>query len=178
VSIASGIGWPLIADDPSDVAATQIVPGVIYGAAEGTGGGSIVQTDGTVVPAASSPTVQSFSTTGIIPVTVTVQIPFNDGVNVSAALIGQNLSRGTLVLQNLSTASVSGDVPPTLFIGFGIPAQVNAAFALLPGVGIWLDRAVPTDAIFVAWGPFENAGGSVIISGFAGSASIVPSVPS
>jgi hypothetical protein len=172
-----GVGWILISDDQSGVEQTQIVPGVAYGLGQSQGGGAAVNeaTGEAIAPASPVSTVQSFQTTGIVPVTMTVQIPFDDTVNISNPVMGQNLSRGVLTLQNNSSATATGDVPPTLYIGYARAAVVGQCFALLPGVGLWLDRAVPIDAIFVAWGPYTNTSGSVVISGFAGSGSIVTS---
>jgi hypothetical protein len=96
---------------------------------------------------------------------MTNSVPIGSTTAVTAALVGTNEQRALLVLQNNSTATVAGDTAPTFFFGFGAQPQVGYSLALPPGVGIVLDVRVPSDAIYVAFGPFVNAGGSTKIQG-------------
>lgn len=98
---------------------------------------------------------------------MTNSVPIGSTTVVTAALIGANEQRSLLILQNNSTATVAGDSAPTFFFGFGTQPQVGYSLALPPGVGIVLDVRVPADAIYVAFGAFVNAGGSVRIQGVA-----------
>lgn len=96
---------------------------------------------------------------------MTNSVPIGATTVVTAALVGANEQRALLILQNNSTATVAGDSAPTFFFGFGTQPQIGYALALPPGVGIVLDVRVPADAIYVAFGPFVNAGGSTRIQG-------------
>jgi hypothetical protein len=80
----------------------------------------------------------------------------------TAALVGANEQRALLILQNNSTATAP-DAAPTMYFGFGTQPTVGYDLALPPGVGIVLDVRVPSDAIYVAFGPFSGA--SVKIQG-------------
>jgi hypothetical protein len=164
------LGWTLLSNDSNAVEQTQLVTGVAYGAAPSLAGVAAANQPG---GAATSLSQQSFSTSGIIPVQFNTQIPIDATVNPFQAVLGPNLNRGVLVLQNLSTATLSGDVAPTMYIGFSSPPIIGHSFGLLPGVGIWLDRAVPVDAIFVGWGGEIDTSSSVIVQGFVGSAAIL-----
>lgn len=92
-------------------------------------------------------------------------VPINAATNINTPVLSQNYQRNALILQNGSTATVAGDVAPTLYIGFNSQPQVGASLALPPGVGIAWDIITPRDSIFVAFGPFVNTGGSVVIQG-------------
>jgi hypothetical protein len=96
---------------------------------------------------------------------MTNSVPIGPTTDVTAALVGTNENRALLILQNNSTATVAGDTAPTMFFGFGTQPAVGFDLALPPGVGIVLDVRVPADAIYVAFGPFVNAGGSVLVQG-------------
>ncbi len=96
---------------------------------------------------------------------MTNSVPIGSTTAVTAALVGANEQRALLILQNNSTATVAGDSAPTFFFGFGTQPQIGYALALPPGVGIVLDVRVPADAIYVAFGPFVNTGGSTKIQG-------------
>ncbi len=52
-----------------------------------------------------------------------------------------------------------------MFFGFGTQPKLGYDLALPPGVGIVLDVRVPSDAIYVGFGPFSNGGGTTLIQG-------------
>ncbi len=95
---------------------------------------------------------------------MTNSVPIGATTAVTAALVGANEHRALLILQNNSTAT-SPDSAPTFFFGFGTQPAVGYDLALPPGVGIVLDVRVPADAIYVAFGPFTNGGGTARIQG-------------
>jgi len=95
---------------------------------------------------------------------MTNSVPIGATTPADLALVGTNEQRALLVLQNNSTAT-SPDSAPTFFFGFGTQPKVGYDLALPPGVGIVLDVRVPADAIYVAFGPFSNGGGSTVIQG-------------
>ncbi len=95
---------------------------------------------------------------------MTNSVPIGATTAVTAALVGANENRALLILQNNSTA-VSPDSAPTFFFGFGTQPQIGYSLALPPGVGIVLDVRVPADAIYVAFGPSVNGGGTRVIQG-------------
>lgn len=95
---------------------------------------------------------------------MTNSVPIGKTTVATAALVGANEQRALLILQNNSTAT-SPDSAPTFFFGFGTQPQVGYDLALPPGVGIVLDVRVPGDAIYVAFGPFTNGGGTAVIQG-------------
>jgi len=95
---------------------------------------------------------------------MTNSVPIGATTEVSAALCGANEQRALLILQNNSTAT-SPDSAPTFFFGFGTQPAVGYDLALPPGVGIVMDVRCPSDAIYVAFGPFSNGGGSTKIQG-------------
>jgi hypothetical protein len=95
---------------------------------------------------------------------MTNSVPIGSTTVSTAALVGANEQRALLILQNNSNA-VSPDSAPTFFFGFGTQPQLGYDLALPPGVGIVLDVRVPADAIYVAFGPFVNTGGTAIIQG-------------
>lgn len=93
---------------------------------------------------------------------MTNSVPIGKTTNVNVALVGQNERRALLIMQNTSTAT-SPDSAPTMYFGFGVQPTVGYDLALPPGVGIVLDVRCPSDAIYVAFGPFSGA--SVLIQG-------------
>jgi hypothetical protein len=95
---------------------------------------------------------------------MTNSVPLGATTDVTAAVVGANEQRALLVMQNNSTAT-SPDSAPTFFFGFGTQPMVGFDLALPPGVGIVMDVRTPSDAIYVAFGPFSNTGGSVVIQG-------------
>ena len=95
---------------------------------------------------------------------MTNSVPIGATTLVTAALVGANEQRALLIMQNNSTAT-SPDSAPTMYFGFGTQPTIGYDLALPPGVGIVLDTRVPTDAIYVGFGPFTNGGGSARIQG-------------
>ena len=95
---------------------------------------------------------------------MTNSVPIGSTTPSTAALVGANEQRALLILQNNSTAT-SPDSAPTFFFGFGTQPKIGYDLALPPGVGIVLDVRVPSDAIYVAFGPFTNGGGTALIQG-------------
>jgi hypothetical protein len=95
---------------------------------------------------------------------MTNSVPIGSSTAVTAAVVGANEQRALLILQNNSTAT-GPDSAPTFFFGFGTQPQVGFSLALPPGVGIVLDVRVPSDAIYVAFGPSVNGGGTRVIQG-------------
>lgn len=95
---------------------------------------------------------------------MTNSVPIGATTVVTAALVGANEQRALLILQNNSTAT-SPDSAPTFYFGFGTQPQIGFDLALPPGVGLVLDVRVPADAIYVAFGPFTNGGGTARIQG-------------
>lgn len=95
---------------------------------------------------------------------MTNSVPIGATTDVTAALVGTNENRALLIMQNNSTAT-SPDSAPTFFFGFGTQPQVGFDLALPPGVGIVMDVRTPADAIYVAFGPFNNSNGTVLIQG-------------
>lgn len=97
--------------------------------------------------------------------TTFASVPINASTNTQTPILAQNYQRNALIIQNGSLATVAGDVAPTLYVGFNAQPQVGGALALPPGVGVVFDIICPRDAIFIAFGPFTNTGGSVVIQG-------------
>lgn len=95
---------------------------------------------------------------------MTNSVPIGATTNVTAALVGANETRALLILQNNSTATAP-DSAPTFYFGFGTQPAIGYDLALPPGVGIVMDVRTPADAIYVAFGPMVNGGGSVKIQG-------------
>jgi hypothetical protein len=95
---------------------------------------------------------------------MTNSVPIGRSTVSSIALVGVNEQRALLILQNNSTAT-SPDSAPTFYFGFGTQPVVGYDLALPPGVGIVLDVRVPSDSIYVAFGPFVNGGGTALIQG-------------
>lgn len=95
---------------------------------------------------------------------MTNSVPIGATTAVTAALVGANEQRALLIMQNNSTAT-SPDSAPTMYFGFGTQPTIGYDLALPPGVGIVLDVRVPTDAIYVGFGPFTNGGGTTKIQG-------------
>lgn len=95
---------------------------------------------------------------------MTNSVPIGTSTSNALALVGVNEQRALLILQNNSIAT-SPDSAPTMYFGFGTQAVVGYDLALPPGVGIVLDIRVPSDAIYVAFGPFTNGGGTARIQG-------------
>lgn len=137
------MGRVLIADDPSDVAWTQLGHGAF---------------NSRPLPGARSG--RQF----VNKLRMTNSVPIGAATVVTAALVGANEQRALLILQNNSTAT-SPDSAPTFFFGFGTQPQVGYDLALPPGVGIVLDVRVPSDAIYVAFGASVNTGGTRVIQG-------------
>jgi hypothetical protein len=96
---------------------------------------------------------------------MTNTVPIGPTTLSTRALVGVNEQRALLILQNNSDATVAGDTAPTMYFGFGTQPVVGQDLALPPGVGLVLDVRCPADAIYVAFGPFVNAGGSTVIQG-------------
>lgn len=92
-------------------------------------------------------------------------VPINSSTNISVPVLSQNFQRNALIVQNGSTATAVGDVAPTLYVNFNAQPQVGYALALPPGVGVAWDIITPRDSVYVAFGPFVNTGGSVVIAG-------------
>lgn len=107
-----------------------------------------------------------------------IVIPSN--VNPNAPLLLEDNFRNMLLLQNNSKASATGDIAPDLFIALDGPVQTVTfaltpgpgsvtyaynAITLSPGEGLLLDTRVLGNALYFAWGAFNNAGGSVGIFG-------------
>jgi hypothetical protein len=115
----------------------------------------------------ASAAAQSRGSNGRHSVTVAIA-----GQSVSGtAILPSNPKRVSLILQNNSTATTSGDVAPVLWFNFNTQAQVNYSIGLapgtngLPGDGLVLDQNVSADSLYVTVGPFSNGGGSVVIAG-------------
>jgi hypothetical protein len=92
-------------------------------------------------------------------------IPIGPNTQPAQALVSQNPKRVSILMQNNSVATVSGDVPPTMYFNFGAQAQVGIGIGLAPGVGLVLDNNVQADSLYVTFGPSVNTGGSVVIQG-------------
>jgi hypothetical protein len=95
---------------------------------------------------------------------MTNSVPIGATTVVTKALVGVNEQRALLILQNNSNATAP-DSAPTFYFGFGTQPTVGYDLALPPGVGIVLDVRVPSDSIYVAFGPFANGGGTTVIQG-------------
>jgi len=85
-------------------------------------------------------------------------VPISPSVSSLAALLPANPSRGFLIVQNNSVAG-SGGTAPTLYVSYDGP--VNLGFlpgnlTVQPQQTILLDRRVPINAIYVAWGEFTE----------------------
>lgn len=96
-------------------------------------------------------------------------IPFGQ---FATLLLQKNPKRVLLILQNLSTQTVAGDIAPVLYFQFGRPAIVGQSQALFagtngaPGGAIVLDYSVPRDTLYVLFAPVTaNAGNSVVVAG-------------
>ena len=99
-------------------------------------------------------------------------VPINAQTGSGSPVLSLNYQRNALIIQNGSTASIAGDVAPTLYIGFNAQPQIGGSLALgpgqvigSPGQGIAWDVITPRDSIYVAFGPFINTSGSVVIQG-------------
>lgn len=91
-------------------------------------------------------------------------VPINAQTNTQVPVLSQNYRRNALIIQNGSTATGT-DVAPTLYVGFNVQPLVGSSLALAPGQGIAWDVITPRDSIFIAFGPFIDTGGSVVIQG-------------
>lgn len=94
-------------------------------------------------------------------------------------VLSLNLKRNSLIIQNQSSATVAGDVAPTLYVGFNVQAIVGQSLALVPGLGFYWGAAdtPPRDSIFLAYGPYSNAGGSVVVAGCVIQGTYTPNAP-
>lgn len=92
-------------------------------------------------------------------------IPIGPQTKPNIALVAINPKRVSILLQNNSTATTSGDVAPTMYFNFGAQAQVGIGIGLAPGVGLVLDNNVQADSLYVTLGPSVNTGGSVVVQG-------------
>lgn len=101
-------------------------------------------------------------------------VPINAATRVDVPVLSQNFQRNALIIQNGSLATVAGDVAPTLYVNFNAQPQIGSALALPPGVGIAWDVITPRDSIFIAFGPFTNAGNSVVIQGAVIGGTYIP----
>jgi hypothetical protein len=95
---------------------------------------------------------------------MTNSVPIGPTTAKNIALVGVNIHRALLIIQNNSTAT-SPDTAPTVYVGFGTEPTIGQDLALPPGVGIVLDIRVPSDAVYIGFGPFVNTGNSVVIQG-------------
>jgi hypothetical protein len=129
----------LIADNPSDVAWTQVY--------------AIANKRRPQGPRRFFNSLQMTNSVGVGP-----------GTLANVAVVTQNFSRSLLVIQNASTATAP-DYAPTFYVGFGQVPKVGEPIALPPGVGIVFDVRVPNDAIYIGFGPYSNTDGSVVIQG-------------
>jgi hypothetical protein len=95
----------------------------------------------------------------------TVGIPAS--VSTAVAIMAANVNRGYLLIENNSSATATGDIAPTLYFAYDgpVPLPLILAKAIPPQSGLVLDRRVPANAIYVAWGPSVNTGGSVVQGG-------------
>lgn len=91
-------------------------------------------------------------------------VPINAATSIALPVLSQNFLRNALIIQNGSTAT-SPDVAPTLYIGFNCQPIVGSSLGLPPGVGVVFDIICPRDSIYIAFGPFSNGGGTVVIQG-------------
>jgi hypothetical protein len=97
---------------------------------------------------------------------MTNSVPIGTSTDPTVALVGTNEHRALLIIQNNSTADLTtGDFAPIFYIGFGTSPVIGFELGLPPGVGIVLDVRVPSDAIYVGLGPFNNSSGTVVIQG-------------
>lgn len=92
-------------------------------------------------------------------------IPIGPRTKPNLALVSINPKRTSILMQNNSVATVSGDVAPTMYFNFGAQAQVGIGIGLAPGVGLVLDNNVQADSLYVTFGPAVNTGGSVVVQG-------------
>jgi hypothetical protein len=100
-------------------------------------------------------------------------VPISAATNVNVPVLSQNYLRNALIIQNGSLAN-SPDIAPTLYVGFNAQPTIGSALALPPGVGVTFDIICPRDSIFIAFGPFTNGGGSVVIQGAVVSGTYAP----
>lgn len=77
-------------------------------------------------------------------------------------VLGLNMQRNALVIQNNSTATAP-DVAPNFYLGFNAQPQVGLALTLAPGAGILFDIITPRDSIYVVIA--GGAGASQIVQG-------------
>jgi hypothetical protein len=102
-------------------------------------------------------------------------IPIPANINGNTPLLLEDNTRSLLIIQNNSSVSVAGDVAPNLLIsldgpvhflvsGLGVNYAINA-LVLVPGEGLLMDTRVLGNALYFAWGPATNTGGSVITYG-------------
>jgi len=160
---ASGAAGPLIA--PYTETSIYNPPGI---AGETTAAASATSTAPTSDPSATGylPLSAPFgeSDRGWTNPTTFATVPINAATNTAVPVLTQNYQRNALIIQNGSLAT-SPDVAPTLYVGFNAQPQVGSALALPPGVGVVFDIICPRDSIYIAFGPFTNGGGSVVIQG-------------
>jgi hypothetical protein len=104
-------------------------------------------------------------------------IPVLTGTN--GVILNLNLKRNSLIIQNLSTATMTGDVAPTLYVGFNVPAVAGQSLGLPPGLGFYWGASdcPPRDTIYLVFGPFTNTGGSVVIQGCVVQGTYAPNIP-
>lgn len=92
-------------------------------------------------------------------------VPINAQTNTQVPTLSQNFQRNALIIQNNSFATNATDVPPTLYVGFNAQPIVGFSLSVAPLAGIAFDIITPRDSIYVAFGPFVNTGGTVVIRG-------------
>jgi hypothetical protein len=109
--------------------------------------------------------VESTSATGYQNPNRSSTIPIGPNTQPYLALVAINPKRTSILMQNNSTATASGDVAPTMYFNFGAQAQVGIGIGLAPGVGLVLDNNVQADSLYVTFGPSVNTGNSVVVQG-------------
>lgn len=80
-------------------------------------------------------------------------------------VLSLNEKRNALIIQNNSTATAAGDVAPIFYVGFNAQPVVLFSLAIGVGLGVEFDTITPRDSIYVAFGAYANAGGTVVIAG-------------
>lgn len=113
------------------------------------------------------PTARTYSNTARMQNTAQV----NRNTVASLAVIPLNAHRCSLLLQNNSTATAP-DTAPIMYFGFGAQPVIGSDLQLAPGQGIVFDNHCPSDAVYVAVGPFSTGFNSTLVAGIVKEGSI------
>lgn len=95
----------------------------------------------------------------------TSRIPVPLALNPNVAVLNASVLRNYMLIQNNSTA-IAPDTAPNLLVNLDGPvdtAQQQQYVNVPPTFGLVFDTRVPSNPIFLAWGSFNDGGGTAIV---------------